>query len=199
MFREHNDSKVLLNVNLLTSHGFCSRIHAPRSRPFPRIPPNPAELFRQWISQGVVPGQTDGAPSASLFDHTLSFWTERRRANVLLVHFDDLKADLDGEMRRIAAFLDIDVDPGKWPALVEAATFASMRDRGEILMPQFNTTNLTGGAKRLFHKGSSGRWKDVLTDDDLRLYDAKLREKFPPDVAVWMEGGRRRTGDPANL
>jgi hypothetical protein len=38
-----------------------------------------------------------------------------------------------------------------------------------------------------------------LTDDDLRLYDAKLREKFPPDVAVWMEGGRRRTGDPANL
>jgi hypothetical protein len=31
------------------------------------------------------------------------------------------------------------------------------------------------------------------------FYDAKLREKFPPDVAVWMEGGRRRTGDPANL
>ena len=102
-------------------------------------------------------------------------------------------------MRRIAAFLDIDIDHGKWPALVEAATFDSMRERGEILMPQFNTTNLTGGAKRFFHKGSSGRWKDVLTDDDISLYDAKIREKFPPDVAAWMEGGRRRTSDPANL
>jgi aryl sulfotransferase len=139
------------------------------------------------------------AQRVAVRSYAVVFWTERRRANVLLVQFGDLRADLDGEMRRIAAFLDIDIDHGKWPALVEAATFDSMRDRGEILMPQFNTTNLTGGAKRLFHKGSSGRWKDVLTDDDLRLYDAKLREKFPPDVAVWMEGGRRRTGDPANL
>jgi hypothetical protein len=32
VFRNRNNPKISLNVNLLTSHGFCSRIHAPRSR-----------------------------------------------------------------------------------------------------------------------------------------------------------------------
>jgi hypothetical protein len=32
VFRKHNDPKILLNVNLLTSRSFWSRIHAPRSR-----------------------------------------------------------------------------------------------------------------------------------------------------------------------
>jgi hypothetical protein len=35
VFRKHNDPKILLNVNLLTSRSFWSRIHAPRSHGAP--------------------------------------------------------------------------------------------------------------------------------------------------------------------
>lgn len=36
----------------------------------------------------------------------------------LLVHYNDLKADLDGEMRRISDHLEIPVNEAIWPALV---------------------------------------------------------------------------------
>ena len=35
--------------------------------------------------------------------------------NVKFVHFANLKADLPGEMRKIAEFLDVPIDDAKWP------------------------------------------------------------------------------------
>jgi len=168
------------------------------NQPFPSIPSDPAEYFRLWISKSIVPGQSDGLPSASLFDHTSSFWAERRRANILLVHYNDLKADLDGEMKRLATFLNIEVDRERWPSLVEAATFEKMRAAGEELMPMVKTY-LAGGTTQFFYKGTNGRWRDVLSEGDLRLYDMKIREKFSPPLAAWAETGRRIAGEPAEL
>lgn len=165
-------------------------------RPYPRLPQDPAEYFRLWLSEPVVAGQSDGLPSPSFFDLEVSYWAERRRPNVLLVHFADLKADLDGEMRRIAAFLDIRVDEAVWDDLVAAAQFEAMRAVGSTLMPP-TQDHLLGGADRFFNKGVNGRWRDVLSPADLALYDAKVRAKFTPALAAWIEGGRRAAGDPA--
>ena len=107
----------------------------------------------------------------------------------------NLKADLDGGVRRLATFLDIAVDERVWPSLVQAATFESMRTSRDTLMPQVNAL-LEGGTARFFNKGETGRWKDVLTADDLCLYEAKVRQEFTPGLAAWIEGGRLRTGDP---
>ena len=59
--------------------------------------------------------------------HLSDAWARRHDANVVLVHYDDLVADLDGSMRRLAGLLGIPVDEERWPALVRAATFESMR------------------------------------------------------------------------
>ena len=40
-----------------------------------------------------------------------------------LKNYQDLLADREGEMRRIARFLDIEPDERVWPSLVEAAGF----------------------------------------------------------------------------
>jgi len=71
--------------------------------------------------------------------HAQSFWNFRHLPNIHCVHYADLKADREGEMRRIARFLDIDVPESTWPALVE-------RD--------------------FFFKGTNGRWRDVRTRED---------------------------------
>ena len=55
------------------------------------------------------------------------------------------------------------------------------------------------GPKRFFNKGVNGRWRDVFTEGDLALYDAKVREKFSPGLAAWLEGGRHATNDPRQL
>ena len=166
------------------------------ARPYPRLPADPAAFFRLWMSTPCIAGQSDGMTGPSFFDLEVGYWAARRRPNFLLVHFNDLRADLDGEMRRIAAFLQIDVNQDIWPDLMGAAGFAAMQKAGETLMPHTRTMFRDGGAQRFFNKGTNGRWRDVLTDADLALYDAKIREKFSPGLAAWLEGGRRAAGDP---
>jgi aryl sulfotransferase len=164
-------------------------------RPFPTIPTDQAELFRFWLSSSVIPGQTEGGIGLSFFDFEVTYWAERKRSNLLLVNYSDLLADLDGEMRRVSAFLDIPVDEALWPDLVHAATFSEMRASGDKLMPHLQQFRV-GGAQTFFYKGTNGRWRDVLTPDDLAAYDAKVRSKFSPALAAWIEGGRRAAGDP---
>jgi aryl sulfotransferase len=165
-------------------------------RPYPRLPKAAAAYFRLWLSTPVVEGQSDGMPSPSFFDLEAGYWAERRRPNVLLVHFNDLKADLDTEMRRIAAFLEIPVDEAIWSELVAAARFEAMKAAGAVLMPPMRTT-LAGGADQFFNQGSNGRWRAVLDDTDQAAYAAKVREKFSPNLAAWIEGGRALAGEPA--
>jgi len=167
-------------------------------RTYPRFPADPAEYFRIWISTPCVPGQTEGSPSPSFFDLEAGYWAERRRPNVLLVHYSDLKADLDGEMRRIAAFLDVAVDEAVWPSLVASACFETMRERGGELMPQMKAM-FADGVARFFNKGVNGRWRNVLSEDDLALYEAKVRAKLTPGLAAWLAGGRHSAGDPRTL
>jgi aryl sulfotransferase len=165
------------------------------SRPYPRIPADPAEYFRLWISTPVVSGQEDGLPAPSFFELEAGYWAERKRGNLLLVHYNDLKKDLDGEMRRIASFLDIELPETTWPSLVSAASFESMRTSGSTLMPQTKTM-FVEGANRFFNKGVNGRWRSILGPDELAAYEAKVLAKLSPALAAWLEGGRLSTGDP---
>jgi aryl sulfotransferase len=46
-----------------------------------------------------------------------------------------------------------------------------------------------GGVDRFLFKGTNGRWRGVLTDDDLALYE-QAAAALDPDLRVWLEGGR---------
>ena len=58
------------------------------------------QYFREWLDG-------DGYPFWPFFENVLSWWEIRHLPSVALLHFGDLKRDLSGEIRRIAAFLDI--------------------------------------------------------------------------------------------
>jgi aryl sulfotransferase len=165
------------------------------ARLYPRLPADPAEYFGKWLRIGAIAGQTDGYQSVSYFEFEKSYWAERHRPNVLFVHYGDLKVDLEGEMRRIAAFLDITVPEMIWPSLVHAAGFQFMKQQGASLMPGV-TSMFSGGKDRFFNKGQNGRWKVVFRNEDLAMYDAKLVATLPPTCITWLEGGKRVTGDP---
>jgi aryl sulfotransferase len=127
-------------------------------------------------------------PMLGLLEHVATFWEHRRDPNVLLVHYNDLKADLAGEMRRVADFLDVAVPAAKWPAVVERCTFASMQARGEEI-GRFERF-FEGGAKSFLFKGTNGRWRDVLTPEELAAYASRVAEVLPPAAGVWLERGR---------
>jgi aryl sulfotransferase len=132
------------------------------------------------------------APDELLFGHVATFWAERHRPNLHLVHYNDLKADLGGEMRRIAEFIGADVPAECWPAVVERCTFEAMRAdeaRVGVLDLVFK-----GGLKSFVFKGTNGRWRDVLTPDELAAYDRRVAETLPPECAAWLERGRSVLG-----
>jgi aryl sulfotransferase len=57
------------------------------ARPYPRIPADPAEYFAKWLRTGAISGQSDGYQFMSYFDFEKTYWRERHRPNILLVHY----------------------------------------------------------------------------------------------------------------
>lgn len=163
--------------------------------PFLETPADPRVFFLNWMQRAEA-----GAPGGDLsfFDFENTYWRERKLPNLLFVHYADLKADLSGEMRRIADFLGIDTPAGLMPDLVHAASFETMKAQGDEIMPQLRAS-FDRGAERFINKGTNGRWKDVLTPEDLARYDALVRRKFSPQQAQWIAQGRRAAGDPATI
>lgn len=164
-------------------------------RPYERPPADPATFFRSWLAAKPERSSIEGPPSPQFFDLEASYWAERRRPNVLLVHYADLSADLDAEMRRIAAFLTIEIDETIWQSLVRAAGFEAMKSSGDELMPQTKSM-FAEGSKRFFNKGQNGRWRGVLSEDDATLYADAVRKMRKPGLAGWLESGRNKIVDP---
>jgi aryl sulfotransferase len=121
-----------------------------------------------------------------LFDHISSFWPLRDEPNVLFVHYDDMKADLEGSMRRVAAFLEIEVDEAHWPRVIESCTFAAMKARHDEI-GEFKL--FVGGGDTFLYKGTNDRWRDVLTDAELREFARAAAEQLPPEAAAWLNRG----------
>jgi aryl sulfotransferase len=161
--------------------------------PYPRFGDDAGAFFRDWLDGGM-----DHDGDLGFFGLERSFWTERRRPNVLLVHYNDLKADRAGEMKRIAEFLDVEISDALWPRLVEAASFESMKRDGDALLPMAHFL-WEGGPSRFLHKGSNGRWRDCVAAEDLARYDAIAAREFTPSLARWVEHGRLVAGDPRTL
>ena len=69
------------------------------------------EYFHQWLDG-------NGYPAWPFFSNIQSWWHVRKQPNVLLLHFNELKSDLEGEMRKISKFLDCEINEKLWPDMV---------------------------------------------------------------------------------
>ena len=98
-----------------------------------------------------------------------------------------MQADLDGQMRRVASFLDIPVQEEQWPQQVERCTFESMKKDSDKIS---DFANFVGGAETSLYKGSNDRWRDLLTADELAAFDRRSKALLPPDAIAWTTFGQ---------
>jgi aryl sulfotransferase len=154
---------------------------------FPECPQDIHIFWRQWMTQGWFEWETEGYPFWSNLHHVQSWWDFHHLPNILFVHYNDLLDNLEDEIRRIAAYLEIDVPETTLQQIVDAVTFSTMKKNAEDIIPHIS---FQGGAKNFIHKGTNGRWMDVLTADDLQLYAAAVARELTPDCAYWLENGR---------
>ncbi|WCN82572.1 sulfotransferase domain-containing protein [Micromonospora sp. LH3U1] len=136
-----------------------------------------------WIDREVHPrAELDSLPG--VMAHLSDAWARRHEPNVELVHYDDLLADLDGEMRRLAGRWGITVSPERWPELVEAATFGRMRERADRLAP--DTLGVLRDRRAFFRQGGSGQGRNLLDASAQARYLERTAELAPPDLLTWL-------------
>ena len=68
--------------------------------PHPPVPREFSEFYNDWLTKSMFDWETDGWPYWSHFHHAQSWWDYRHMPNILLVHYNDLLADLRGPRER---------------------------------------------------------------------------------------------------
>lgn len=149
--------------------------------PLDRVDIDVVPFFRRWLAE-------DGYPVWSLWENMRSWWDIRHLPNVKLVHFNELKRDLEGSARAIAAFLDIDLPEERWPLILEYCSFDYMKAHAEKAAP-LGGVLWEGGAQSFIHKGTNGRWRDQLTQADIDAYEARARKELGSECAHWLAEG----------
>ncbi len=147
-----------------------------------------AEALQRWIDSDADPRQSMDS-IRGVFHHVADAWERRHSASpgqptVILVHYDDLLNDLDGQMRRLADQLGITVPEDRWSELVDAATFTAMKSRADSLAPGRGHVLKDVGA--FFRQGRSGGWRDLMTDAQVRHYEQRAAALAPPEVVAWL-------------
>ena len=187
----------LVNLSAESIADAQKRLGLPPGAEFP-FPREPNALFPIWMT---VPDQTwteDGVPSGSVSHFFKTYWGHRTLPNLYFLHYADMVRDLDGEMRRLSAFLDIPVDESVWPNLVEAASFDKMKAHADDAAPGAHLGEWLNN-RDFFRKGRMGEWRAKLSLENQALYEQLFTQRLPPELKRWLEGGRAEAGDPKSL
>ncbi len=147
--------------------------------------PNPTSDVRQYFLDWL---NKDGFPLFPFWENIRSWWTVRDLPNVHFVHYQNLKDDMEGEMRRVAAFIGASIDESKWDQMVRHCTFEHMKNNAPLSTP-LGGAIFEGGAKVFINKGTNGRWRDTLTQEDIEAYEARAIAELGPECAHWLATG----------
>ena len=149
--------------------------------PIEQPPADVRQYYHDWLDR-------DGHPWWPFWENVRSWWAIRELPNVLLLHFANLKQDMPGEIRRVAAFLDIPIDENKWEAILKHCSFGYMKEHATKSVP-LGGVFWDGGAQQFIHKGVNGRWRDLLSEEESAKYERLAAEQLEPTCVRWINTG----------
>ncbi len=156
-------------------------------RPEPTETPSPRPPLRDWLLSWIEREedpreQLDSLPGVMW--HFSDAWQRRADPNVVLIHYEDLSGDLEGEMRRLAGLLGIEVPDATWPRLLEAARFETMKGRADQLAP--DQSGILKSRQAFFRSGTRGEGRALLSDVELERYRQRTAQLAPSDMLTWL-------------
>ncbi|XP_043231236.1 sulfotransferase 1C2-like isoform X2 [Amphibalanus amphitrite] len=140
------------------------------------------ELTVDQYAELYMTGRRFGAP---FFSNVLRAWEQRNHPNMLFVTFEEMKQDLRGVIKRVAAHLGKQLTEKQLEQLERHLSFESMKDNQWVNKENlgFRKPDSSTGERRAFmRKGQTGDWKNHLS--------AEVAQKMD----VWMEENLRGTG-----
>lgn len=153
----------------------------------------PGEFFTKFMAGKV--------PYGSWFEHVAGWLRNEDGLNVLVVTYEDLVADLEAGVKRIADFCGITIDPADLPRILERCSFAFMREHdakfgiAERMIPK-----PPGPPTAFIRSGKVGGWQEELdagaASEFQQACDSRLRD-LNKDMFRVLTGKAAREGEPA--
>lgn len=123
-------------------------------------------------------------PYGSWFAHVAAWLRNRGQLRLHVVRYEDLVADLEGSIRRIAEFCELPIDPDQLPRVVRNCTFEAMKQNESL----FNLTNRFrarfGEPPKMIRNGQVGDWRNHLDGAMQARFAAALRSSGIPERAA---------------
>ncbi|MCZ6680506.1 MAG: sulfotransferase domain-containing protein [Candidatus Poribacteria bacterium] len=125
------------------------------------------------------------------------YWQARHRPNLLMLTFEEMKADLPQAVRQIADFMGVQLTDREFTMVCEKSSFAYMKGIDHKFVPPA-LTPWSSANRQMVRKGQSGGASELLSLEQQQAIDTyckgelqRLHCDFPYDE-VW--GGPRRAG-----
>ena len=115
------------------------------------------------------------------FSHVADWINNKYGLNLLLLRYEDLLADLEGGIRKVATHLDVDLASKDLPRILDRCGFAFMKENEGKFDPGKRVKAPTAEANNHFiRKGKAGGWKDIIIPEQLDGY----RQEFEKTMAA---------------
>lgn len=99
----------------------------------------------------------------SWFDHLESWWPHRNDPNVLFLRYEDAISNLEGTVRRVAAFCGIPIDEKEMPRILERCGVEFMKRHDDKFDPRLRRVIGQGGGT-FIREGRSGKGRQALDE-----------------------------------
>ena len=149
--------------------------------------------FRRWAEAPHVDGGMELFSLIELVYHFQTFRQFVHLPNVHLFHYSDLKADLPGQMQRMAGIFGVDYTADQINTLAEAAGFDHMKKNAAQFAPAAGM-DVWRDESAFFNKGANRQWQSLPTED-LAHYDACIASHLPPEDVHWLQQGGKLPPD----
>jgi aryl sulfotransferase len=124
-----------------------------------------------------------GFPGWGFFENVKSWFDRKDKSNVLIVHYDDLINNRRKMIKEISIFLNVKLEDSVISHIDKITSFNYMKKYCLYAVPDIF---LWKNANKFYNKGINGRWKNVLTSDQINLYENKSKEVFGEKLSKWI-------------
>lgn len=118
-------------------------------------------------------------------EHIKEAWEKKNHPNLHIIFYEDLKANVMGELKRLDTFLGTKLTPQQLANVARHASFQEMKKRGVMdtkenhIITNVEITKKEGG---FFRKGETGDWKN------------KFSPELEAKVDAWIEKNMKNIG-----
>jgi aryl sulfotransferase len=176
MYNHHSTANELWYQALNDTPG---RVGPPIEHP----PTTVTEYYHDWLEK-------DGHPWWPFWENVRSWWAIRDLPNVFLLHFENLKKDMPGEIRRLAEFIETPIDETRWDDILLHCSFDYMKANASKSVP-LGGAFWDGGAQTFIHKGTNGRWREVLSAEEVSRYEVRANNELEQNCVRWLATGEQ--------